>query len=383
MSSWWLVACCCVGIFWFWGKFGNNLRTYSHERHGGLCRPGAADASEHISTGGRRRILFVITGGTRGIGREAARIALSRSSENIVILGIRGGPEACFDLKTYFRTQCRIDRLGERLILLPLDLSSFESVRTFAKEALDRAPNGVVDVLVNCAHFSGLKRPTRTKDGVEISYQVNHLSHFLLTLRLLPGLRQSRRGGRVVHVTSRCHKLGRVARKQYGAASRNLDPGTYDGSRVYPDTKLFQVLFSLALQSRLDGADVPVVSQAVHPGSMVRTSDSGRWLRGPEFCWTHRLEPLAMALFGSSLHEAGDAVYEIATSVEAGRNGGRYWHGKREEAPFLQSSNSESHRADAEWLWNVSCEITGESSLFATPTTIRESGRTRKRGGRP
>jgi len=63
-----------------------------------------------------------------------------------------------------------------------LDLSSFKSVRKFAKDINDN--EGGLDILVNNAGISGPGNII-TEDGYQIIMQVNHLSVFLLTHLLL------------------------------------------------------------------------------------------------------------------------------------------------------------------------------------------------------
>src|SRR3954452_6389819 len=63
------------------------------------------------------------------------------------------------------------------------DLSSQAAVRRLAAEVLDRYPK--LDVLVNNA---GAMYGTRqlTKDGIELTWAINHLAPFLLSKLLLP-----------------------------------------------------------------------------------------------------------------------------------------------------------------------------------------------------
>jgi len=73
-----------------------------------------------------------------------------------------------------------------------------DSVRDFASEYLERV--GKLHLLVNNA---GTRLACNTTaDGIEEAFQVNYLSHFLLTKSLLPALRRSS-PSRVVHVACR------------------------------------------------------------------------------------------------------------------------------------------------------------------------------------
>lgn len=63
-----------------------------------------------------------------------------------------------------------------------LDLSSLDSVRAFADDI--NATEERIDILVNNAGAGGLGNH-HTKDGIQITLQVNHVSAFLLTHLLL------------------------------------------------------------------------------------------------------------------------------------------------------------------------------------------------------
>src|SRR3954468_2005300 len=76
--------------------------------------------------------VVVITGSNAGIGREAA-VTLARKGATVVITArneVRGGRA-----REFVRSR---SRAGDRVVLLPLDLGSFESIRTFASEVLER-----------------------------------------------------------------------------------------------------------------------------------------------------------------------------------------------------------------------------------------------------
>ena len=71
-----------------------------------------------------------------------------------------------------------------------LDLASFESVRKFADEI--KKEEEAIDTLVNNSDVMLTPKEARTKDGFEMTFGVNYLEHFLLTLSLLNKLMQSK-----------------------------------------------------------------------------------------------------------------------------------------------------------------------------------------------
>ena len=67
--------------------------------------------------------------------------------------------------------------------LKKLDLASFESISEFADEINNEEVT--IDIPVNHAGVFGSSKDSKTKDGFEVHFGVNHLGHFLLTLLLI------------------------------------------------------------------------------------------------------------------------------------------------------------------------------------------------------
>jgi len=160
------------------------------------------------------------------------------------------------------------------LDLLDLDLADLTSVRSAAAEVAERY--GRLDLLINNA---GVMAPPRTlsRDGFELQFATNHLGHFVLTLQLLPLLRQSP-AARVVHVTSGAQYFGRIAFDDLQGERQ------YDRWRAYSQSKLANVMTAVELQHRLQAEGSGVLSLAAHPG-LARTN----------------LQPASVAMNGSQI----------------------------------------------------------------------------------
>jgi len=160
------------------------------------------------------------------------------------------------------------------LDLLDLDLADLASVRSAAAEVVERY--GRLDLLINNA---GVMAPPRTlsRDGFELQFATNHLGHFVLTLLLLPLLRQSP-AARVVHVTSGAQYFGRIGFDDLQGERR------YDRWRAYSQSKLANVMTAVELQGRLQAEGSAVLSLAAHPG-LARTN----------------LQPTSVAMNGSPI----------------------------------------------------------------------------------
>lgn len=162
-----------------------------------------------------------------------------------------------------------------------LELADLSSVRKAAGEIKQAAPDGI-DGLLNNAGVMATKDYTKTVDGNELQFQVNHLGHFLLTKILLPEVAKVR--GVVVNVTSRGFMLSdpewdnvdfdvsprsssftELTSRWNGVTDNSTQDGkTYHGWVGYGRSKLANVHFSLALGKRAE--KLGVASYSVHPG---------------------------------------------------------------------------------------------------------------------
>lgn len=214
--------------------------------------------------------IAVVTGGNSGLGFWCAQ-ALACKGATVVL--------ACRDVARGRAAQGAIEsaaRAGHREALvdvIPLDLASFASVRTFARDFSARY--SCLHMLVNNAGVMGVGRAL-TEDGWDIQLQVNHLGHFLLTAELWPALLRAPGGARVVSHTSIAHHAGRprinAADPNEGAADGLCGLGQrIPGARPwvrYGQSKLANVLFALELDRRLQAAGLTerVQSISAHPG---------------------------------------------------------------------------------------------------------------------
>ena len=166
-----------------------------------------------------------------------------------------------------------------------LDLASFLSIDSFAKDLLDQVP--ALDVVV---HNAGLIQTERreTVDGFELTFGTNHLGTFLLNQLLLPRLRESA-PARIVVVASNAH--GRIKDGlDFDDLQSKLRYGAVD---VYPASKLANILFTRQLAKRLAGSEV--TANCLHPGVVASNFNAdggtgGMW--GFTFKW---LRPLLLS----------------------------------------------------------------------------------------
>lgn len=198
----------------------------------------------------------VVTGGNSGIGFEiAAGLAERGARVTIAVRNLEKGAVAAQRLR---------ERTGADVAVAALDLASLASVRRCAADLL--AGLDALHVLVNNAGLT-VSRRALTEDGLETTFQVNHLGPFLLTNLLLDRLRASA-PARIVNVSSGAHKRS----KGLDFDDLQRERRRFRGMAAYSDSKLCNVAFTRELARRLDGTGV--TANAFHPG-FVRTNFSG------------------------------------------------------------------------------------------------------------
>ncbi len=190
--------------------------------------------------------IAIVTGANSGMGM-ATTAALADMGATVVMLcrNEKRGKEALELLK---------QRAERQLDLMLCDLGDFASIRNFADAF--RKKYEKLDILVNNAGFISLDRQI-TKDGLERQFGVNHMGHFILTMKLVDLIPD---GGRIVNVASGAHKTGKIHFEDI-----NLSKG-FNVIKAYSQSKLANVLFTRELARRLQ--EKKILVNCCHPGAV-------------------------------------------------------------------------------------------------------------------
>ena len=207
---------------------------------GGVCRSKAMLDGKTV----------IITGGNTGIGKETA-IDLAKRNARIIV--------ACRSQEKGKKAEVDIRRESgsSDVHFHQMDLSSFQSIRKFAKEVLSEESR--IDILINNAGVMYCPFG-KTEDGFETQFGVNHLGHFLLTNLLLDKIKQAPEG-RIVVVSSIGHTF--ASKLDLDTINSEAHYSPYD---AYHESKLANVLFTKALAKRLVGTNV--TANSLHPGGV-------------------------------------------------------------------------------------------------------------------
>ncbi len=279
---------------------------------------------------------ILVTGANTGLGFEASRVLAARGAR--VLLGCRDEAKACAAM-----AKIEAETPTADLAFVPLDQGDLDSIRQAAELA---AQEPRLDVLINNA---GVMVPplTRTAQGFELQFGVNHLGTFALTGLLLPKLAENP-GSRVVVTASLAHKNGTIDFADLHAEK------SYSRMKRYADSKLANMLFFTELDRRLRAAGMPISAIGCHPG--MAGTDLGRHV-GPL-----GILLMPLALVTNSARQGAYPTLQAATDPAAAS--GNYYgpQGLFEArgASGKASRTERSKRADlCQQLWDVSVEQTG------------------------
>jgi NAD(P)-dependent dehydrogenase (short-subunit alcohol dehydrogenase family) len=302
----------------------------------------------------------VLTGPTRGLGRETALALAGRPAGRTPDLLLIGRPgDALDDVCAQARAA------GATTVGVQCDLASLASVRDAAGAVRHAVTSGRVHPLRAVVANAGLQSTDirrASTEGYELTFAVNHLAHFLL-LRELDDLLDGH--ARVVLVGSGTHRGGAFQRAlgvpdaRWEEPRLLATPGRLSGSggendvvrparRAYSTSKLATVYFAHELQRRVGNrADVAVFDPGLMPGTgLARNAPSSvRWI------WHTLMKGLRVLPGVSSPRRSGRNLADVAVDAR--------WTGLRDGAyvEIDRQSTAAPHaidRAREADLWNTS-----------------------------
>ncbi|MDQ3278141.1 MAG: SDR family NAD(P)-dependent oxidoreductase [Bacteroidota bacterium] len=198
----------------------------------------------------------LITGATDGLGKEVAKRAAAAGA-SLILHGRNSakGEQVVQEIKAATG--------AEGIVYYNADFASLEEVEQLCEKVL--AHHSALHVLINNAAVGGGPKDSSprelSKDGYELRFAVNYLSHFLLTQALLPLLKASA-PSRIVNVSS-------IGQSPLRFDDMQLEKG-YNSFDAYCKSKLAQILYGFSLAEKLRGTGVTVNS--LHPASLMDTN---------------------------------------------------------------------------------------------------------------
>ena len=217
--------------------------------------------------------VIVITGVTSGIGKALATKLYELGAGTIV--GIGRSASKLDDLSRSLHAQYDSDGMKRAFVPIIADFSDLETVASAA--IMIKTKFKTIDYLINNAgiHLTGPEiyggKPVITKQGYELTFGVNYLSHFLLTNTLLPNLKNSKYEARIVQISSSFHWLvdgSDFSTDEVSApyASRGDVNSFLQRFRSYANSKLAQIIHARRLNRLLSDSNDSVRVVSVCPG---------------------------------------------------------------------------------------------------------------------
>ena len=184
---------------------------------------------------------------------------------------------------------------------------------------------------------------TITADNLEMVFQTNYLSSFILNFYIKEKLK-SQKGGRIIYVNSEAHR--------FAAWGLNLDDlnwnnHRYTGLKSYGAAKMAQLLSMKKLNEYFAGSGATV--NAMHPGNIKTNSgqNNGRIYKFFKKIFVDRT--------ARDLEISADALYYLGVSSNLDKTSGKFFNLTTEEEPAPPALDKDA----AEKLWQMSLELSG------------------------
>ncbi|OXL85623.1 oxidoreductase [Paenibacillus sp. SSG-1] len=276
--------------------------------------------------------VVLITGGTSGVGKAIA-LGLARLGAKIVIISRNHerGQEALHDI-----AKATGNEKGEFMVA---DLSLQSSIRKVSEEFKRKYDH--LHVLANVGGAVYFEKQL-TSEGIERTFALNYLSHFLLTNELLDMLKESR-PSRVITVSG----APRFLKK----ANFNVEDvqlvNHFSGLGATAQALFARVIFTYELTRRLEGTGVRAFT--FHPG-LVQSNLT-------------RNAPWYIKAYGKLANRRAKEDCEIGVYLAAAKEvenvNGVFFDDQMQMMTFPILQDEEMGRR----LWSISEELTGVSKM--------------------
>ena len=278
----------------------------------------------------------LVTGSNSGLGYYTAK-ALAEKNCHVIL--------SCRSLEKSIATKNKLQKLipQAQLSTIEIEMADFNNVSSKCNQISNEYEN--LDLLVNNA---GIMHPPKTlnSQGYEIQFAVNHLSHMLLTLKLIP-LLEKIKNTRIVTVTSLAQFFGKVGWKNLKAEDY------YNKQESYATSKLANIMFAIELSHRLKEKNI--LSLGAHPG-IAKTNLFNAQRPNPS-----RIEKLSLELFSPIFQSAEmGALPQLFASTSNSVKSGDHYGPKfnfRGYPKLSKTSPAALNSRERKNLWDKSLEI--------------------------
>ena len=207
--------------------------------------------------------VIIVTGGNAGLGKESI-LQLAKHNPHHIYMASRSSSKALTAIAE-IKSQLPKETLTTTTIShLPLDLSSFQSIKTATQLFTSHSPR--LDLLILNAGIMATP-PSLSPTGHDLQLATNHLGHFLLTKLLLPTLQKTASSSssadvRIISLSSEANNMSPSLQTIMSTDLPTLGPWARYGA-----SKAANILFAAEFARRYSPA---ITAVSLHPG-LIRT----------------------------------------------------------------------------------------------------------------
>jgi len=262
---------------------------------------------------------IVVTGVTSGIGFQTCKLL---PPEKFNIIGTGSTKKSCSNAAKKFNS--------DNIQIFDCDLSDNDAVYKLSETV--QSQFNTIDILVNNAGVLYIK-PELDSKGIEKTFSVNYLGHYLLTRLLIKNILDSN-SPRIINVSSIAHKKGVLDISK-------LNDINLTSFQAYSRSKLAQILFMKILSEKLHSTNITISS--LHPGLI------GTNLLSKNGFWGNFLT-LGHKLVGKS---TASGAKNVLFNIEAENTHNKYFSNSINEKLLSHANDIDKARK----LWNISAKL--------------------------
>ncbi|OQO13354.1 hypothetical protein B0A48_01582 [Cryoendolithus antarcticus] len=323
------------------------------------ARPSPADIIRDANIGDELHgKVVLITGATSGTGLESVRAMYEGGAT--VFATARDIPKMDKIIEQIVSSSHVKDI--PRPVAIEMHLDDLDSVRQGAK-TFEEKSGGKLNILINNAGVAGVPYG-QTKNGFEVHFGTNHVSHFLLFNLLKPLLIVSSKAtgttSRLVNVSSAAHRRSKIRFEDINFAK---DPSAYEQFTAYGQSKLANIYMANYINRHYSSQHL--IALSVHPG-IVHT-ELGRYMGDAGWDALGGKDRFAK-VFKSCVQGASTQIWAaVDPYFEDVAHGGVYLsdcgvagpaHDGEDDSRPCYAAYAYDEEAE-ETLWKVSCEMVG------------------------